>query len=238
MKDYLILYVFTLCFFFSNAEFNVRVIIVLTSKVASNGILILETIGLNEYLKKEDYRYINHFPLRVQEINDKSLTYLTCFLYQFEDQYRTRIGCHTKGLTPGKYQLYPYTTSISLVTKNSSFLIQISIVETDRAFEVTTGNELYFYDYEKKEEDFEYSGHIKDIEFSLFEPVSGQTTIYFGNIPIACNAVISKLTCKLYSNKFPSNKKIQTYDVFIKDSLGNLKKNYFVRPVQITLNYL
>ena len=239
MKNYLILYVFALCFFFSNAISNVRVTRILTPKVASNGLLILDTLGLNDILKKEDNQKINQFQLRIQGVNTISLTSLYCFLYQFEDQLTTRIGCLTRGLTPGKYTLYPFSTSVSLVTKNSlRTLIRISIANIAGIFEVTTGNELYFYDYQKKEEIFEFSGHIEDIKFSLFQPASGNQTVYLNDIPIACTAFKYKLTCNLYSNNFPSNRKIQTYNVYIKDSLGNRKLNYFVRPVQITLNYL
>ena len=239
MKDYLFLYVFVLSFFFSNAITNARIVYILTPKVASNGMLILSASGLNDVLKKEDNQSIYQFALRVQRLNTISQISLSCFLYQFEDQLTTRIGCRTRGLTPGKYKLYPFSTSVSLVTKNSlRTLIRISIADIAGTFELTTGNELYFYDYEKKEEDFEFSGHIEDIEFSLFESTSGPKTIYFNDIPIACNAVKFKLTCNLYSYKFPSNRKIQTYSVYIKDSLGNRKYNYFVRPVQITLNYL
>ena len=239
MKDYLILYVFALCFFFSNAISNVRVIFILTPKVASNGLLILSTSGLNVALKKEDKQKLNQFQLRIQRLDNNFQVSLYCFLYQFEDQLSARIGCPTRGLTPGTYKLIPYSTTFFLVTENSlRAQIRIDVANIGGTFEITTGNELYFYDYEKKEENFEYSGHIEDIEFSLFEPASGPKTIYFNNIPITCYAVQYKLTCNLYSYKFPSNRKTQNYSVIIMDSLGNKKANYFVQPVQINLNYL
>ena len=116
--------------------------------------------------------------------------------------------------------------------------LRIDPSQIDTTFEVTTGSEVYFYDYEKKDEDFECPEHIEDIEFSLFEPASGYQTIYFDNIPIECYAINLKLTCNLFTSMFPGDKKVQIYNVYIKDSLGNKKRNYFVQPVNITFNYL
>ena len=239
MKDYLILYVFALCFFFSNAIINVRVTKVLTPKVASFGLLILDTSGLNVVLKKEDKQQLGQFPLRVQRLNSNSQINLYCFIYQYKDQLTSRIGCFTRFLDPGTYKLHPFSITVSLKTENS-LLTQLRIMQSNIAgtFEVTTGTEFYFYDYQKKTENFEFSGHVEDIEFSLFESFSGSQTIYFNDIPITCKAIQYKLICNLYSYNFPSNRKTQIYSVYIKDSLGNKKYNYFVHPVEITLNYL
>ena len=240
MKDYLFLYVFVLSFFFSNAITNARIVYILTPKVASNGLLILATSGIIKSLKKEDNPSKTRFQLKIQNTNSNTQIGLSCFVYQFEDQISYKIGCFTRGLAPGKYIILPLSTTVTLVTENS-LRIQLRMDPSNiagRTFEVTEGNELYFYDYGKNEEDFEYSGHVEDIEFSLFEPASGPKTIYFKDIPITCYAVQYKLTCNLYSNKFPNNRKTQLYDVFIKDSLGNTKRNFFVQIVNITLNYL
>ena len=243
MKDYLFLYVFVLSFFFSNdIPISIaRITGVLTPKVASNGLLILDMLPLKITLKKEINHKINQFQLNVQNLKTNTQTTLSCFLFQFDDKVvtATKAGCYTKGLTPGKYIIKPIGTMITVVTEQPlRTKLKVDPSEIVTTFEVTTGNELYFYDYERKEEDFEYSGHVEDIEFSLFEPASGTKTIYFNDIPINCYAVQYKLTCNLYSSMFPNNRKSQTYSVYIKDSLGNKKRNYFVLPVQITLKYL
>ena len=242
MKDYLFLYVFVLSFFFSNTIVisNVKIVHILTPKVASNGLLYLVTTGLSIALKKEDNININQFKLMVQNLKTNTQTPLSCFLYQFEDQKSFKIGCLTKGLTPGNYIISPVGVLVTVVTEEplrTRLRIDPSTV-SGTPFEVTEGSEIYFYDYGKKDEDFEYPGHIEDIEFSLFEPASGYQTIYFNNIPIECYAVNLKLTCNMFTSMFAKDKKVQIYNVYIKDSLGNKKPNYFIYSVNITLNYL
>ena len=244
MKNYLIFSVFVLSFYFSNADLvkNVRITRILTPRVASNGLLILDTGGLNLVLKKEDNQNINQFQLKLTRLNYNTLYTLSCFLYQFEnkDSSTPKIGCRTRGLPQGTYKVSPLSTTVNLVVGKAIFLrviVRINPSEITGTFQITEGNELYFYDYKAKDEDFEHTGHIEDIEFSLFEPVTGQVKIYFDNIPIDCFATKYKLTCNLYASKFQRVRN-RNYLVYTTDSAGNKKRNYFVLPVKITLNYL
>ena len=243
MKDYLFLYVFVLSFFFSNdiPISYVEVTRVLTPKVASNGLLILDMLAFRILLIKEVNHKINQFQLKVQNLKSNAETTLSCFLFQNEDKVVRAIkaGCYTKGLTPGNYIISPVSIKATVMTVESlRAQIRIDPSDIDTKFEVIEGSEVYFYDFETKDEDFEYPGHIEDIEFSLFEPASGYQTIYFDNIPIECYAVQYKLTCNLFTSMFANDKRVQIYNVYIKDSAGNKKRNYFVQPVNITLNYL
>ena len=254
MKDYLFLCVFVLSFYFSNDILisNARITTVLTPKVASNGLLILNTSTLPVLLKKDAN---NQFKLTVQNLNTNAQTTLSCFLFQFEEEEEEeekkekvlklskipipKAGCFTKGLKPGKYLINPISIVATVVTKDPlRAKLRIDPSQVDTTFEVTSGSEMYFYDYGKKDENFEFPGHYEDIEFSLFEPASGFQTVYLGDIPIECYAVNLKLTCNMLASMFPGDKKVQIYNVYIKDSLGNKKRNYFVQPVNITFNYL
>ena len=242
MKDYLIFTVLVLSFYFSNAQLNVRITRILTPRVASNGLLILDTSGLNFELRKEDNQNINQFQLKIIRLNYNTQYTLSCFLYQFEnkDSSTPKIGCRTKSLPKGTYKMSPLSTTVNFVVKGFIFSrlpIRINPSEVTGTFQMTEGYELYFYDYKAKDEDFEHTGHIEDIEFSLFEPVTGQVKIYFDNIPIDCFATKYKLTCNLYASKFQRVRN-RNYMVYTTDSSGNKKTNYFVLPVKITLNYL
>lgn len=237
MKATLILYFFALSLFLANAQYSVQVTKILTDKVASDGFLILETSGLNVPLRYHRHPNLNQFQLTLTGETNNTERSLSCFLYQFEYPYSSpsKIACRVRGLTPGRYSLNPLPTQL---TFNANYFHKVTLLPFNVAgtFEVTEGKELYFYDYEANDEDFEYQNDYEDIDFDLFEVASGTQDIYFDDIPVQCYLSLYKIKCNLNANMFPYQRS-NSYSVYIKDTLGNKKRNHFVLPVNIYMNF-
>ena len=232
----LVLYLFALSLFLANAQYNVQVTKILTEKVASDGFLIFETSGLNMPLRMKSRPNLNQFQLTLKNEADNSQSNFYCFVYQFEHTYTSpaKIGCRIRGLTPGKYSVAPLASEITFnANRYRVTLLPFNIAGT---FEVTEGKEEYFYEYDENDEDFEYPDDIEDIDFDLFEPAGGPLDIYFDDITVQCYQANYKLRCSLDARMFPK-KRTQTYNVYIKDSLGNKKKNPFVLPVNLYFRF-
>ena len=231
----LILCLFALSLFLVNTQYVVHATNLLTPKVASDGFLILDTKGLTFPLRMKNLPRQDQFKLTVTNTASNANTKLSCFLYQFENSYYSsaKIGCRTRGLTPGKYTLAPLTNTLTFTPVRNPVVLQtFNIPDT---FEVTKGKELYFYEYDDNDEDFDRPSDVEDIDFDLFEPASGNHQIYFENVEVNCSAIRYELKCRLTPNMFSRSK--SSYNVFIKDSLGNKKRNYFVLPVTIIYKY-
>lgn len=237
MKGALILCLFALSLFLVNSQYNVRITDLLTPVVASDGFLILDTRGLNFPLRMINRPEQNQFQLIVTNEEDNSSTKLSCFLYQFESLSRdsAKIGCRTRGLAPGKYSINPLSDKLLFsAVRKSITLLPFTIVDT---FEVTEAKEVYFYEYDDNDEDFERSTDRDDIDFHLFEPTSEAQEIYFEDIPVKCRPSYYELKCPVTPKTFDQAKRRQTYTIFIKDTNGLKKRNYFVHPATITLEY-
>ena len=237
MKAALILYLFALSLFLANAQYKVQVTKILTEQVASDGFLILETSGLNLPLRIRSRPNLNQFQLTLASEFNYTEETVSCFVYQFEHPHYSpsKIGCRVRGLLPGRYSINPLSVDLTLEVgyRKTITVLPFNVAGT---FEVTEGTELYFYDYDDKDEDFENSYESEDIEFNLFEVASGTEEIYFDDIPVQCYLSLYRMKCNLYPDMFPYER-FQTYNVFIKDSEGNLKRNHFVLPVDINMYY-
>ena len=237
MKASLFLYLFALSLLLANAQYNVQITKILTEKVASDGMLILDTTGLNVPLRMKGRPNPNQFTLTLNNEADNSKTTLYCFIYQFEHPYSepAKVGCRTRGLTPGRYSISPLATEIRF---NVNYRTQVTLLSFNIAgsFEVTEGQETYFYEYDDNAEDFDRPNEYEDIDFDLFEIVGGSTEIYFDDIPVQCYLSSYKIRCSITPNMFPHTS-FASYNVYIKDSLGNKKRNYFVLPVTIVFKY-
>lgn len=213
---------------------------VLTKNVPSNGMLILDTSGFNFPLY--DGRFVpGTFFLTVVNQGTKNPTVLSCFLYQFEGRVNNespKVGCLTKNLPEGEYNLEPFELPIDFYEARTRFELQP--FSGTFTFNVFSGSELYFYEDDgTPDEDFEYRNQNEKTDFSLFEYVSQpmKTTIYFDSIPVSCDTYGAKLKCWLNANQFTQTR-YKEYTVNIMDSARNMKKNYFVNPFLITLEYL
>lgn len=238
MKAALILYLFALSLYLANAQYNIQVTKILTEQVASDGFLVLETTGLNFPIRIYGRPNLNQFQLLLTGENNNTEHTLSCFVYQFEHPYSspTKIGCRVRGLTPGRYSLNPLPVEkpINLYGSRQVTLLPFNVAGS---FEITPGKEFYFYEYDENDEEFEYPNDYEDIDFDLFETGTGTTQeIYFDDIPVQCYLSLYKMRCGLTANMFPYER-YHTYNVYLKDSAGNKKRNYFVLPVVIYMNF-
>lgn len=238
-------YTFTLCLFvlsliMETSQYQINLVSVLTERVPSNGMLIMDVRGFTFPLY--DGRFFpGSFYLSVVNQGTQQKTSLSCFLYQFEGRANLespKIGCLTQNLEPGTYSLVPFVNNIVFTEARTRFELQP--FSGNFNFVVFSGSELYFYEDDgTPDEEFEYRNEREDIDFSLFQyaqtPMT--TTIYFEKIPVSCNTFGAKLRCVLRANQFDQTR-YKKYTVYIKDSENNVKRNYFVNPVSITLEYL
>lgn len=245
MKTILLTYIAVILIILSKSQFTIQITKVLSKKVASDGFLTLDTDGLKFPLKIKDLPNINNFLLSILNLKSNVTVPLDCSFLPFEHicQTQPRIACRTKGLEKGNYRILPSLDN-TYVTLNKNILV-ISPYNLPDIFEVTDGNETYFYDDNDKYETFEYAWTKNMIEFTLFEPLTTENiTIYLQNqynsIPVTCYPYFSmeEVECPLYADYFPQDRQFQTYEVYIEDSLGNKKKNELVLPININLQYL
>ena len=237
MKGTLILCLFALSLFLVNAQYNVRPTRVLTPRVASDGFLILDTSGLNFPLRMKNLPQQDQFQLTITNQASNTNTRLSCFIYQFEVLSRSssKIGCRTRGLTPGKYSLAPLVQTLPFVAVGRQLrLLPFNIAGS---FEVTNAKEVYFYEYDDNDEDFDYNADTEEIDFDLFEPTSQLQEVYFGNVLVSCRPINYELKCTLSPKILGQNTRRRSYTIYIKDSNGIRKRNYFVLPVNIVLKY-
>ena len=74
--------------------------------------------------------------------------------------------------------------------------------------------------------------------FDLFDSVVKDIIIYLEDIPISCQASGHRMTCNISAYDLPQENRFQSLNVYIKDSNGNKKYNYFVYPIDILLYYV
>ena len=242
MKAFSFLYISALLLVLANSQFRVNVTQVLSPKVASDGYLVLNVEGLKFPLSNKGGP--RTFRLTVVNEETTKTESLNCYFFVFDHVYQRqpRIACRTNGLEKGIYTVAPTEEISFVVYRYNVFINPIRI--TDK-FEVTTGNEAYFYDEDDDYDTFEYSWSREDLDFTMFEQITEPSiTIYlqdeFNSIPITCHSGIrlNRLECPVYADSLPQDRQFQTYDVYIEDSLGNKKKNEFVLPVNFNLQYL
>lgn len=240
-------YTFALCIFAlfliivkSQSQYPVNLVKVLTERVPSDGMLIFDSAGFSFPLY--DGRFMpGNFRLSVINEVTQVKTDLDCFLYQFEGRAylgTPKVGCLTRNLEVGDYYLAPFEVPIPFYEARTRFVLQPFSGQFN--FTVFKGSELYFYEDDgTPDEEFEYRTEYEDIDFDLFEYVQtpAPITIYFDQIPVGCRTFGAKLRCSLRANQF-DQVRYKRYNVFLKDSENNVKRNYFVNPVSITLEYL
>ena len=214
---------------------------ILTNKIASNGMLILNSTGLNSAIK--DYKLLfRQFSLTINNKITKDETSLKCTLSQFTYISRdsTKICCITKDLKTGRYSLNPIKKQTLCSARNLRIytiqIIHTIFISIHLILRIENGEEIYFYDgpgntYVNLYRDFD----CDKIEFSLFESVSGikDTIIYFDDIPIKCDYSGIKVIRPIKAEQF-THTKYNSYNIFLQIE----KKNYFLHTISISLYYI
>ena len=241
MKAFFLLYILALLIVLSKSQFRVNVTQILSPKVASNGYLVLGVEGLKFPLSNKGGP--KTFPLSVINQNTNRTESLNCYFFVFDHVYQRqpRIACRTLGLEKGLYSLAP-SDEINFVANR--YNVFINPFRLPDLFEVTSGNEEYFYDEDDDYETFDFPWSKDDLDFTSFEQLADSFTIYlqddYNSIPILCHPGIrlNRIECPVYAADLPQDRQYQTYEIYIEDSLGNKKKNEFVLPVNFNLLYL
>ena len=235
MKQHLLLlYILSFSFILTNC-FDGQITSILTEKVASNGMLILNTTGFNYEVKNLHFIRPSKFRLTIKNEKTSVETRLDCFFYKFYINYRlpARILCITENIEEGIYSVNPITetTPYDHSTYNINFLPSI----IKGTFQVQSGREIYFYNFnERKTINFYTPYDCERIEFSLFQSYKLEDTIiYFDDIPIKCYLNEIKMYCPIKAEQFP-----QIHYKAYTLTLANRKTNYFVLETYIRLNYI
>ena len=240
-----IIFLFILFFNFINmqeeGEIDVKITNIISKDVAFGGYLFLETDGIT--IPSTSLNQENIFDLSIINDEDKNIYSLMCFFYKFnEDFYKgtANIACYIsqqKSMKPGKYHLYP------LINKMSFLFFEIYIANIlpfnfSESFNIIDATEFYFYSLKKNELSFYYDTSSKTVKFDLFENSIKDIEIYLEETPISCQTSVYRMNCIISAKELPQDKRYQSLNVYIKDSKGNKKKNYFIYPIDIILNYI
>ena len=234
MKRYLILFISTFFIIFTNC-IELQITSILTERVASDGMLILNTTGMHFDIKDFRPRF-NLFNLTIKNEKSKVETVLKCTLFQFNVlRDPARVACLTKGLEEGRYSVNPIKKQIRY-PDYISYNLYINPSNIEGTFLIQNGKEIYFYDMSGRPYINLYRDYDCDkIEFTLFDHISEieDTKIYFDDIPINCYYSGIKLSCPIKAEQLTQTT-YKSYNLYLK----NGKKNYFVNSVHISLYYI
>ena len=244
MKAFILFYIAALTIALTNAAFNIQITKILSPQVASDGYLVLDTAGLKFPLRTKGTRT---FSLVVENTSTNESHKLLCYFFQFEhiNERETIFACRVNNLPVGTYRLAPSTVDIKI--SFNFYELFINPFDLRDTFDVTPGKEIYFYDEDDKYEDFDNSRERESIEFDLFEPITFDTQVPMilenkeFSLKVLCypdDYRLNEIECPLRASDFPQTSRFQTYDVYIEDSQGNKKLNYFVLPVHFNFYYL
>jgi hypothetical protein len=107
-----------------------------------------------------------------------------------------------------------------------------------KSFYINDGNEFYFYSLKKIKLFFVGDNDYNLVTFDLFDTKEKETVIYLEDIPFPCKASGIYMKCNISAYDLPKENRFQSLNVYIKDSNGNKKHNYFVYPIDIILDYV
>ena len=236
MKIYFLFLIVALLF--SNSEsntYNLQIKDILTQDVCSYGIFVLDA-ELNMPIK-DALNIDSHFKLYVR--NSKSVqAYTECFLMHFPGVTTAKVGCYIPGVQENVFQIVPVTETGSYTLYGHT--INILPYSIKQPFSVKAGLELYYYTpYYEIKKYFLKKDEISILEFYLFSKTSSQDMlVYLDKILIECrvNSGI-KLVCPVIAKGFVQERN-HIYEANLIDTNKKIKKNYFVNPIEIILEYI
>ena len=239
MKTIIILFITAL--FLPNIEsntYNLQIKEILTQEACSYGIFVLDA-ELNKPLK-EEANSDEFFNIYLRNSNGNE-GYTSCFLFHFPETTAAKVGCIIYEFPEAVYQILPTTETKSY--KLYGHTINILPYSIKMPFWIIYGLELYYYSpkYEIKL-NFETEDEEGNLEFYLFSRTSEQNygeyiTILLDNISFECRIGMLKLTCHVKAKDFIQERE-HIYMPNLIDSYDSVKRNYFVNPVEITLEYI
>ena len=235
MKFILILFITAL--FLPNIEsntYNLQLKDILSTEVCSTGWFIFDA-ELNMPIKDPmSVQYLFQVALRASEGAGVS----SCFIMYFEGKTDAKVGCITTDFHLRLYQVVPSRIKASYNLNGHTINVLPYSIKTP--FQITTGSELYFYStvYEIKL-NFAKADETKNLEFYLVKQTSSANYAFtLDDINIECTVKEGKkLVCPVTAKNLIQESN-HMYQAYIKDSNKNKKKNYFVNPIEVTLQYI
>ena len=246
MKGILSTFLFILClntiYLKGKIEIDVTITNIISKNISYGGYLFLETDGS---IPSISHIHENIFHLSIISDEDKSITPLSCFFYDYEKIFKpAKIACEINSeITKGKYHLKPLNSKLTIIL-DEIYTANILPFNFDESFNINDGEEFYFYYHNKETLEYSSITETLGIRFQLFKSISEDKKqskdiiIYFEDIPITCQAYRSEMTCLISAVNLPQDNRFKTFNIYIKDSFGNKKMNYFVYPIDIILNYV
>ena len=245
MKDILSILLFILCLnvicLKKNIEINITITNIISKNIAHGGYLFLETDGVS--IHSTSFAKETSFNLSIISDEDKSTTSLVCFFRDYEKIYKPAIiACEINSeITKGKYHLKPLNSKISFLLDEETTvnILPFNLIES---FMINNGNELYIYYSNKETLIYNSNTETKVIKFEFLKSIekdkSKDIIIYLEDIPITCQTFSTGISCPISAQDLPQDNRFKSFNIYIKDSLGNKKRNYFTYPIDIILNYI
>lgn len=236
MKSFLILFIMSL--FLTNVEtntYNLKIKSLLTPNVCCYGMFILDAelnIPIKDSLKSDKF-----FPVALRNSNSHQGG-TACFLVHFPGVTSAKVGCIIPGFEQAVYQILPFTQTGSYTLYGHT--INVLPYTIKDPISMVAGIEMYYFSptYEIKM-NFKSLNEQGTLEFLLFTDVSGEKVIIaIDEILLACNVKNgNQLKCPVVAKGFVQERK-HLYQPYILDTNKKVKKNYFINPIEITLEYL
>ena len=232
MKGFFLL---SLLYLALTADYFITVDSLLNREICSNGMVILH--GEVNLPFNNLNVHLNSFLISVTNVKNKEHTYLYCFVQQFKNAGKeANIGCHTKGLDEGEYKIDHHDKYSFSILRNKYTINEFDINDT---FKVVAGEEIYFTEGDGEQElIFSTKDKEENLVYYSFEDTSADyLNIYLylddEETKVKCKIDFGrKLVCPVNADDLPYNRD-KEYEVYIEDSNGKPKKNYFVSNVKV-----
>jgi hypothetical protein len=236
MKSIFILFITSLILpNFESNTYNLQIKELLTQDVCSIGIFVLDAelnIPMKDKVNSDKF-----FPVFLR--NSKgSQGYTACFLLHYPETTAAKVGCIIPGYEEAVYQILPFTQTGSYTLYGHTINVLPYAIKTP--FVMKAGLELYYFSpiYEIKL-NFVKADETINLELYYFTQTSDTYSIIgFDNVGLACTVSGgNKLLCPVIAKNLVQERK-HIYTPNLIDTNGKVKKNYFVNPVEITLEYI
>ena len=237
MKSFLIFFIVAL--FLPSIEsntYNLQIKQLLTTEVCSIGIFVLDA-ELNIPIK-ESLNYDAFFKVYLRNSNSHQ-GYTGCFLLHFPGIIEVKVGCILPGFEEAIYQVLPYTSTVSYSYYGHTINILPFVIK--QPFVIKTGLELYYFSpvYEIKL-NFAKADEGTILELYLFSETSSleKSIVALDDISFQCAVYQGiKLLCPIIAKNLKQERN-HIYQANLVDTNSKIKHNYFLNPIEVTLQYI
>jgi len=237
MKNILILFIISL--FLPDIEsntYNLQLKDVLSTEVCSTGYFIIDA-ELNMPIK-DPVTAECFFKVTFRTSDGQTAGFSSCFLLHFEGKTAAKVGCITDNFHQVLFQITP--SKVKVPHKLYGHTINLLPFTLKTPFQVISGSETNYYSltYEIKL-NLSKADETSTLEFILtYSTSSTKYPIVLDDIKIECTVKEGKKIFCPVTAKNLIQEKNHIYQPYLIDSNNRKKKNYFVNPIEVTLNYI